>query len=95
MSPLYSTRWWSCASCDGSCDCHLKQSVLAFSENVSGTSAKEVMDMVLLTQYFDTMKDIGASSKSNVVFLPHGPGAVKDIASQTHEGLLQAETVQA
>ncbi|KAI3726081.1 hypothetical protein L1987_65878 [Smallanthus sonchifolius] len=73
----------------------LRDSVLAFSENVPGTSAKEVMDMVLLTQYFDTMKDIGASSKSNAVFLPHGPGAVKDIASQIREGLLQAETVQA
>lgn len=69
----------------------LRDSVLAFSENVPGTSAKEVMDMVLLTQYFDTMKDIGASSKSNAVFLPHGPGAVKDIASQIRDGLLQAE----
>lgn len=72
----------------------LRDSVLAFSDNVPGTSAKEVMDMVLLTQYFDTMKDIGASSKSNAVFLPHGPGAVKDIASQIRDGLLQAETSQ-
>lgn len=70
----------------------LRDSVLAFSENVPGTSAKEVMDMVLLTQYFDTMKEIGASSKSNAVFLPHGPGAVKDIASQIREGLLQAQS---
>lgn len=73
----------------------LRDSVLAFSENVPGTSAKEVMDMVLITQYFDTMKDIGASSKSSAVFIPHGPGAVKDIASQIREGLLQAETIQA
>ncbi|KAK1383694.1 Hypersensitive-induced response protein 1 [Heracleum sosnowskyi] len=67
----------------------LRDSVLAFSENVPGTSAKDVMDMVLVTQYFDTMKDIGASSKSSAVFVPHGPGAVKDIASQIREGLLQ------
>lgn len=71
----------------------LRDSVLAFSDNVPGTSAKDVMDMVLLTQYFDTMKEIGASSKSSAVFLPHGPGAVKDIASQIREGLLQAESV--
>lgn len=71
----------------------LRESVLAFSDNVPGTSAKDVMDMVLLTQYFDTMKEIGASSKSSAVFLPHGPGAVKDIASQIREGLLQAESV--
>lgn len=68
----------------------LRDSVLAFSVNVPGTTAKDVMDMVLVTQYFDTMKDIGASSKSSSVFIPHGPGAVKDIASQIREGLLQA-----
>ncbi|BAT74571.1 hypothetical protein LR48_Vigan01g102600 [Vigna angularis] len=67
----------------------LRDSVLAFSENVPGTSSKDVMDMVLVTQYFDTLKEIGASSKSNSVFVPHGPGAVRDIASQFRDGLLQ------
>ncbi|KAG4958771.1 hypothetical protein AAZX31_13G050600 [Glycine max] len=72
----------------------LRDSVLAFSENVPGTTAKDVMDMVLVTQYFDTMKEIGASSKSSSVFIPHGPGAVKDIAMQIRDGLLQATTSQ-
>ncbi|KAL0428409.1 UNVERIFIED_CONTAM: Hypersensitive-induced response protein-like protein 2 [Sesamum latifolium] len=71
----------------------LRDSVLAFSESVPGTTAKDVMDMVLVTQYFDTMKEIGSSSKSSAVFIPHGPGAVKDIASQIREGLLQADSV--
>jgi regulator of protease activity HflC (stomatin/prohibitin superfamily) len=71
----------------------LRDSVLAFSENVPGTSAKDVMDMVLVTQYFDTMKEIGASSKSSSVFIPHGPGAVKDIAEQIRDGQLQAKMV--
>ncbi|KAL5988577.1 HIR complex subunit [Asimina triloba] len=68
----------------------LRDSVLSFSSNVPGTSAKDVMDMVLVTQYFDTMKEIGASSKSSSVFIPHGPGAVKDIGQQIRDGLLQA-----
>lgn len=72
----------------------LRDSVLAFSENVPGTTSRDVMDMVLVTQYFDTMKDIGASSKSSSVFIPHGPGAVKDIASQIREGLIQANHAQ-
>ncbi|KAL8460110.1 hypothetical protein ACS0TY_031861 [Phlomoides rotata] len=71
----------------------LRDSVLAFSENVPGTSAKDVMDMVLVTQYFDTMKEIGASSKSSAVFIPHGPGAVRDVASQIRDGLLQGDSV--
>ncbi|CAN1266079.1 Hypersensitive-induced response protein 1 [Linum perenne] len=68
----------------------LRDSVLGFSENVPGTSARDVMDMVLVTQYFDTMKEIGASSKSSAVFIPHGPGAVRDVAAQIRDGLLQA-----
>ncbi|KAL2898572.1 Hypersensitive-induced response protein-like protein 1 [Bienertia sinuspersici] len=70
----------------------LRDSVLGFSVNVPGTNAKDVMDMILITQYFDTMKEIGASSKSSAVFIPHGPGAVRDIATQIRDGLLQASS---
>ncbi|CAN6456080.1 unnamed protein product [Victoria cruziana] len=68
----------------------LRDSVLGFSDNVPGTTAKDVMDMVLVTQYFDTMKEIGAASKSSAVFIPHGPGAIRDVADQIRDGLLQA-----
>ncbi|KAH9609174.1 hypothetical protein KSS87_002400 [Heliosperma pusillum] len=70
----------------------LRDSVLNFSDHVPGTTSKDVMDMVLVTQYFDTMKEIGASSKSSAVFIPHGPGAVKDIAAQIRDGLLQGNS---
>ncbi|XP_010463546.1 PREDICTED: hypersensitive-induced response protein 3 isoform X2 [Camelina sativa] len=68
----------------------LRDSVLGFAGNVPGTSAKDVLDMVMMTQYFDTMRDIGATSKSSAVFIPHGPGAVSDVATQIRNGLLQA-----
>ncbi|CAN8269779.1 unnamed protein product [Cochlearia groenlandica] len=68
----------------------LRDSVLGFAGNVPGTSAKDVLDMVMMTQYFDTMRDIGAHSKSSSVFIPHGPGAVADVATQIRNGLLQA-----
>ncbi|XP_015066038.1 hypersensitive-induced response protein 1-like [Solanum pennellii] len=72
----------------------LRDTVLGFSVNVPGTTAKDVLDMVLITQYFDTMKEIGASSKSSAVFIPHGPGAVSDIAGQIRQGLLQGSAVE-
>ncbi|KAL6960714.1 Histone transcription regulator 3 like protein [Sarracenia purpurea var. burkii] len=72
----------------------LRDSVLGFSMNVPGTSAKDVLDMVMVTQYFDTMKEIGASSKSSAVFIPHGPGAVRDVAGQIRDGLLQGSVHQ-
>ncbi|KAL1813290.1 hypothetical protein ACET3Z_023355 [Daucus carota] len=72
----------------------LRDSVIGFSVNVPGTTAKDVMDMVLVTQYFDTMKEIGAASKSSAVFIPHGPGAVRDVAAQIRDGLLQGSSSQ-
>ncbi|KAI3686484.1 hypothetical protein L1987_80162 [Smallanthus sonchifolius] len=41
-----------------------------------------------MTQYFDTMKEIGSASKSSAVFIRHGPGAVRDVATQIRDGLL-------
>ncbi|XP_010551870.1 PREDICTED: hypersensitive-induced response protein 3 [Tarenaya hassleriana] len=69
----------------------LRDSVLGFAGNVPGTSARDVLDMVLMTQYFDTMKEIGASSKSSSVFIPHGPGAVADVAQQIRDGFMHAQ----
>lgn len=67
----------------------LRESVLLFSNNVPGTTSKDVMDLVLITQYFDTMKEIGAGSKNTTVFLPHGPGHVQDITQQIRNGMMQ------
>lgn len=67
----------------------LRDSVLAFAENVPGASAKSVMDMVMMTQYFDTMKDIGATSRTNAVFIPHGPGNLASVAEQIRNGFME------
>ncbi|CAI5521374.1 unnamed protein product, partial [Closterium sp. Naga37s-1] len=72
----------------------LRESVLAFSHEVAGTTPKDVLDMVLVTQYFDTMKDIGASAKSNTVFIPHAPSQISDISAQIRNGMLQGNVKQ-
>ncbi|PSS33696.1 Hypersensitive-induced response protein [Actinidia chinensis var. chinensis] len=56
----------------------LRDSVRAFSENVPGTSAKDVMDMALV---------LSTST-------PHGPGAVRDVAVQMREVLSQGASVK-
>ncbi|KAJ7525074.1 hypothetical protein O6H91_17G035200 [Diphasiastrum complanatum] len=71
----------------------LRENVLMFSNEVPGTSAKDVMDMVMVTQYFDTMKDIGNSAKNTTMFIPHGPGHVSDIAEQIRNGIVQGHAV--
>lgn len=70
----------------------LRDSMMGFSNNLPGKSSKDVMDIILVVLYFDTLKEIGASSKSNYVFITHGPGAVGDVVSQIRDGLLQGNT---
>lgn len=71
----------------------LRENVLEFSHKVPGTSSKDVMDLVMITQYFDTIKDVGASSKNTTVFIPHGPGHVRDVSEQIRNGLMEASSV--
>ncbi|KAI3905199.1 hypothetical protein MKX01_017445 [Papaver californicum] len=50
------------------------------------------MDMVPVTQYFETMKEICASSKSSAICIPHGPAAVRDMVTQIRDGLIQGSS---
>ena len=55
----------------------LRETVSTFSSEVSDVSSKDVMDLLLITQYFDMIKEIGLKNKSGAsIFLPHGPSAV-------------------
>lgn len=67
------------------------QSVEEFVKQIPGTNASHVMDMVLMIQYIDTLKEIGGNSKSNVVFVPHTPGNMKDLATQIQETIFAAQ----
>jgi hypothetical protein len=52
------------------------------------------MELVLMTQYFDTLKEIGAQGKSNTIFIPHSPGGVADITGQIRDSILAAHAVR-
>jgi len=66
----------------------LRESVNAFKSEVAGVDAKAVMDLMIVTQYFDMMKDIGAQSKTNAVFMNHSPGALEELAQAVQKGFL-------
>ena len=69
----------------------LQLSVEQFQKVVDGASAKEVMQLVMVTQYFDTLKSIGESDKTNTLFLSHSPGSVKDVSDQIMQSMIIAE----
>lgn len=52
----------------------LRESVKDFSTTVTGVSSKDVLELMLITQYFDMLRDVGASDKSNIVFTSSAEG---------------------
>ncbi len=73
----------------------LRESVETFQDSVDGTSAQDVMNLVLLTQYFDTIKDIGENSKTNTILIPHSPGGMSDLSAQLRDAMIVANKVKA
>jgi regulator of protease activity HflC (stomatin/prohibitin superfamily) len=65
----------------------LRASIENFRESVPGATAEDVMALVLLTQYFDTLRDIGTKGGSSTLFLPNNPGAANDFQAQILAGL--------
>lgn len=64
----------------------LRTSIVDFSDNVHGSSTKEVMDLLLLTQYFDMIRDVGQEKHCKTTFTPSTGG----IGDTMRNSLLQA-----
>ena len=69
----------------------LQASIEQFQKAVGDATSREVMQLVLVTQYFDTLKAIGESDKTNTLFLAHSPGSVKEVSDQILESMLIAQ----
>jgi regulator of protease activity HflC (stomatin/prohibitin superfamily) len=73
----------------------LRDSVDEFQRSVPGTTAKDVMNLVLMTQYFDMLKEIGASSRSNAILIPHSPGNLATLTDQIRNAMIEADQMTA
>jgi regulator of protease activity HflC (stomatin/prohibitin superfamily) len=71
----------------------LRDSVDEFQRSVPGTTAKDVMNLVLMTQYFDMLKEIGASGKSTAILIPHSPGHLQTLSEQVRNAMLESSMV--
>lgn len=58
----------------------LRSSVSEFSQQVAGMNAKDVLELVLITQYFDTLKDLSSGSEGGTLMFPHNPASLRDLS---------------
>ena len=63
-----------------------KESVEDFQKALQEVDPQEIMQFVLMTQYFDTLTSIGANENNNTIMVPHSPGGMKDFQQQIIEG---------
>jgi len=68
----------------------LKDSVEDFARTVPGSTPQDVMQLVLMTQYFDTLKDIAANDRTNTVLIPHTPNTLTDLFGQIRNAVITA-----
>jgi regulator of protease activity HflC (stomatin/prohibitin superfamily) len=66
----------------------LKDSVEDFARTVPGSTPQDVMQLVLMTQYFDTLKDIAANDHSNTILVPHSPNTLTDLFGQIRNAIM-------
>ncbi len=72
----------------------LKDSVADFQTTVHGTTATQVMNIVMLTQYFDTLKEIAQSGKATTIMIPSNPGGVKSLESQIMDSMIVGSQIK-
>ncbi len=71
----------------------LQQSVENFSNKVDGVKSQDVMNLVMMTQYFDTLKELGLSGKNSTILIPHSPSGMADISDQMRNAMITSDAV--
>jgi regulator of protease activity HflC (stomatin/prohibitin superfamily) len=71
----------------------LKYSVSEFQKEIHDMTNQEVMNFVMLSQYFDTLKEMSMNGKSNTIMLPHSPSGMEDISSSIRNAIISANKV--
>jgi regulator of protease activity HflC (stomatin/prohibitin superfamily) len=61
-------------------------------KEIDGIKSNEVLNLILITQYFDTLKDV-ASSDSNTIMMPNSPSNFNDIGNQIREAIISGNII--
>lgn len=65
-------------------------------KEVTGTDVKtqDVMNMVMMVQYFDALRDIGTTGQNNAVLIPYGPNGSNEILQQMTQAMVASEQIK-
>ena len=66
----------------------LKNSLSDFQEQIENVNTQDVMSLILMTQYFDMLKDMGTHGKMNTILIPHSPSSLHSLYEQIREAMI-------
>lgn len=66
-----------------------KESVKDFESGVQGVSADEIISLVLMTNYFDALREIG--KENTTILLPHSPSAATELFNQLRASITSGQ----
>jgi len=68
----------------------LQESADDLKQAIPGTDAMTVMNLLMVTQYFDTLQEM-AKSGVNTVFMPSNPGAINNYSEEIMKAMIGAD----
>jgi regulator of protease activity HflC (stomatin/prohibitin superfamily) len=66
----------------------LKESLGEFQKQIGDTSPRDAMTLIMMAQYFDTLKDLGSHSNQNTILIPHSPSSMHDLFDQMRNAII-------
>lgn len=72
----------------------LKESIAEFQRALGNEKTVDVLNIVMLTQYYDTLKEVSTNSANNTIMVPHSPSAFSDISAQIRDSIVVANQVK-
>jgi len=71
----------------------LSQSLEEMHKQIPSMQVEKATDMILMIQYFDMLRELGSSSKTNTIFVPHSPSNANAIADQIRETMFSSAKI--
>lgn len=72
----------------------LRDSLTDFQKDVHDVDTKDVMCLIMIAQYFDTLKEMGKNGNANTIMIPHSPSSMSDLQQQIREAIITGNQVK-
>jgi regulator of protease activity HflC (stomatin/prohibitin superfamily) len=66
----------------------LRESITEFQKDINDIKPTEVMSLILIAQYFDTLKEMAKNGNMNSIMIPHSPSSLGDLQQQIRDAII-------